>query len=118
MEKIKTILRIWNIRALSLKGKITVLKSLVLPHVIHLASVIYIEEDITKELDKILLNLFWSNRKHGINKNTVIQNIDSGGLKMICITSMIKSKKIMWFKRLLNNIDARWKILSWYFFGH
>ena len=71
MEKIKTILGIWNIRALSLKGKITVLKSLVLPHIIHLASVIYIEEDLSKELEKILFNFFWSNRKHGISKNTV-----------------------------------------------
>ena len=78
---------------------------------------IYIEDDFTKELDKLLFNFFWSNRKHGISKNTVIQIIDSGGLKRICITSMIKSVKIMWFKRLLNNINAKWKILSWHFLG-
>ena len=34
---IKTILNIWNTRFLTLKGKITVIKSLTMPHVTHLA---------------------------------------------------------------------------------
>lgn len=36
---------------------------------------------------------------------------------MICIASIIQSIKIMWSKRLLNNIDAKWKKVSKTFLG-
>ena len=117
MEKIKVLLRIWNTRCLSLKGKIVVLKSLVMPHIIHIASVLYIDDTIISEFDKLLFDFLWSNRKHGINKATCIKNIDMGGIKMICINTMIKSIKIMWVKRLLNPINANWKSLSWHILG-
>ena len=84
-----------------------------MPYCIHLASVLYLAENFIKYIDNLLFNFLWSNRKHGINKNTLVQNIDSGGLKMICINTMIKSVKIMWFKRLLNTNNAKWKTLSW-----
>ena len=113
MDKIKNILNIWQTRHLSLKGKITVIKSLIMPHIIHLASVLYLDENLIKTIDSMLFNFLWSNRKHGISKNTLIQNIDTGGLKMICIFTMIKSIKIMWFKRLLSNYKAKWKNISW-----
>ena len=117
LEKIKVLLRIWSARYLSLKGKIVVLKSLVMPHIIHIASVLFIENTVIKELDKMLFDFLWSGRKHGISKSTIIRSIDMGGLKMICIETMIKAIKIMWLKRLTNDVKAKWKVLSWLLMG-
>ena len=36
---------------------------------------------------------------------------------MICIKTMIKSIKITWVKRLLNEINSKWKKLSWFLLG-
>jgi len=47
----------------------------------------------------------------------IVQPIELGGLKMISISDMIKASKIMWIRRLLNNIDAKWKKLSWKLLG-
>ena len=115
MKTIHSLLNMWSARHLSLKGKITVLKSLVMPHILHLASVLYISDEITKSLEKMFLNFVWSNRKHGIAKSTLVQPIELGGLKMICISSMVKSAKIMFIKRLLNDSDAKWKRVTWFF---
>ena len=113
--KISTLLNIWSCRNLSLKGKITILKSLIMPHVIHLANIINLDEVFINKIDKIFFNFLWSNRKHGIQRNTIIQQIEQGGLKMICIKTMIKALNITWVKRLLSNVDAKWKQLSWHF---
>ena len=115
LNKIETILNMWSSRYLSLKGKITVLKSLVLPHVIQLVNIIYLNDSIQDKLDKMFFNLLWSNRKHGIKKDVLTNPIEKGGLKMICIKTMIRSINITWIKRLTNDINAKWKALSWHF---
>ena len=30
---------------------------------------------------------------------------------------MIKAIKVMWIKRLNNHVNAKWKVLSWFFLG-
>ena len=75
-----------------------------MPHIINLASVLSIEEKFIKELHALFYNFFWSNRKHGISKTILIQDIDYGGIQMVCIPTLIKSIQVMWFKRLLNEI--------------
>ena len=101
LKKISSLLNMWSARYLSLKGKITVLKSLVMPHILHIASTLFISDNIVKTLDEMFFNFVWSNRKHGIAKNTLMQPIEAGGLKMICISSMIKCTKIMLCNRKL-----------------
>ena len=114
LKKIHSLINMWSARSLSLKGKITVLKSLIMPHVLHVASVLYRSKDVIKKIVTMFFNFLWSNRKHGVSKATMVQPIEYGGLKLICIASMIKSCKVIWVKRLLNHIDAKWKQVSWF----
>ena len=113
LRKISSLLNVWSGRCLSLKGKITVLKTLIMPHILHIASVLYISEDVIKKLDKLFFDFLWSARKHGISKNVLVQPIEDGGLKMINIRNMIMANKIMWIKRLLNEQKSKWKLFSW-----
>ena len=46
-----------------------------------------------------------------------VLTLEKGGLKMICIKSMVKAAKIMFIKRLLNTQDTKWKYISWLMFG-
>ena len=113
MEKMQTLLNIWSSRQLSLKGKITVLKSLIMPHIIHIASVLFLQPNIIKDIDQMFQKFLWSNKKSMIAKNVLHQPINKGGLKMINIDFMIRSIKIMWIKRLNNPCEAKWKHVSW-----
>ena len=113
MEKMQTLLNIWSSRQLSLKGKITVLKSLIMPHIIHIASVLFLQPNIIKDIDQMFQKFLWSNKKSMIAKNVLHQPINKGGLKMINIGFMIRSIKIMWIKRLNNPCEAKWKYVSW-----
>ena len=56
------LLNIWNQRNLSLKGKITIVKSLVLPQMQFLFSMINVSEDTLKEIDHILFEFIWGEK--------------------------------------------------------
>ena len=53
INKIKSILRAWAPRSLTVKGKITVIKSLIVPNTSQLASVVPFSKKIVSDLDKL-----------------------------------------------------------------
>ena len=91
MQVIKDILNAWQARSLSLKGKITVVKSLVIPHIQVLASTLSVDFKTIIELDTLLFSFIWNNGKPLIAKNTLIQPLDLGCLKMISVLEVIKT---------------------------
>ena len=62
IEKNKTLLQIWSGRHLSLKGKITVLKTLVIPQISFLFSVLFVPLYILEDIDKLLLSFLWNKK--------------------------------------------------------
>ena len=105
IKVVKDINNAWQARFLLLQDKITVVKSLVIPQIQLLASTLLLDHKTINELDTLLFNFIWNNGRPLIAKNTLIQRIHLGGLKMV------------WIKRLANPTEAKWKVLSLYFMG-
>ena len=117
MKTIKGILNTWQARSLTLKGKITILKSLVIPHINLLASILHIEKNVVNDIDKLMLEFVWNKGHPLIAKDDLTQSIDLGGIKMMSALDVFKTAKIMWIKRLTNSINAIWKTLSYNLMG-
>ena len=114
VDKIKSILTAWQGRALTLKGKITIVKSLVVPHILTLTSCFVFSEKFISDLDGLVASFVWNQKKPLIARNTLIQPVCLGGLKMPCIKEIVRTSQIMWVKRLVNPFKAKWKHLSWF----
>ena len=56
LEDMRKILCIWNARNLSLKGRITIIKSLVLSKVIFLLRLIYVPKEVLDRINKKLMD--------------------------------------------------------------
>ena len=117
MKTIKGILNTWQARTLTLKGKITILKSLVMPHINILASILHIDKNVVDDIDKLMLDFLWNKGHPLIAKDTLIQPVALGGLKMVSVFDVFKTTKIMWVKKLTNSINAKWKTFSYYLIG-
>ena len=100
IKKIKNLLNMWKGRNLTIKGKITILRSYALPLIIYPASVLYTPPNIIKEVDNLFFDFVWP-KKHHVKKKVLCQQIEAGGLKMPNIENMIKAIKLTWIKRLL-----------------
>ncbi len=105
MKKLKTLLNLWSQRCLSLKGRIAVLKSIILPQILYVATNLYVKESLQIEIDKLFFDFLWNGKKAHVKKEVIINEISKGGLKMPLFSGMVKGVKACWVKRLMNNED-------------
>jgi len=98
--KLRNLLNMWKSRDLTIKGKITILRSHALPLIIYLASMLFIPDDIIQEIDNMFFSFIWPKGKHHVKKKVLIQEIEQGGLKMPDIKAMVKAIKFSWIRRL------------------
>ena len=112
-ERIKNmnkLINIWRSRNLSLKGKITIIRSLILPQIQFLFSMVLVPETLLKEIDTILFSYIWNNKPAKIKRSTLIAPVKEGGLGMVDVHVVHVAAKCSWLKRLLvGNQDLKWK---------
>ena len=108
IKKMETMMNIWTGRHLSLKGKITIIRTLILPQIQFLFSSIAISAEILKKIDGLLRNFLWNKKPSKIKKSTIIANIEKGGLKMVDVYSVHDAAKFSWIKRLLDQKNSKW----------
>jgi len=105
-------LNIWSQRQLSLKGKITVLKSVIIPNLLYTCTNTFVPDQYIKQINELLFNFLWSNKPAKIKQETIIAGIEQGGLKMPHFPTIVQSSKIMWIKKLLDTTNGQWKKLA------
>lgn len=108
LQAMGNLLDIWQCRGLSLKGRVTILKSLVLPKLLYPMSVLPTPSYIIELVDNMILDFIWDKRKHKINKNVIVQEIQDGGLKVPKFSTMVESNRISWIKRYIQS-SGKWK---------
>ena len=114
IKNMRTLLNIWKQRNLSLKGKILIIRTLILPQIQFLFNMIEIPINIIRKIDEMLFEYLWNGKTHKIKQNTVIGPIEHGGLNMIDVYAIQKAANIGWIKRLFDNNRSKWKTLFIY----
>ena len=111
LTKLKASLGCLEMRRLSLLGKITVLKSLMVSQLVYILSPLPTDHEAVKEVNNRFYNFLWGGRGDKIKRNIMISNYEQGGLKMIDVINFAKALKSNWIKKYLdqNNL-AKWKL--------
>jgi len=82
LEKVKEILRCWKYRRLTLLGKITVIKSLVVSQLVYLLSPLRSNYRVLNEINDLLYTFLWNGKGDKIVKRKVmINDFGDGGLR-------------------------------------
>ena len=113
IDAINRIIGMWKDRNLSLVGRITVTKSLLLSQITHvLSSLPSPSEKLIKEINKTLFTFIWSSKRNPIKRIRLCQQIKENGLAMIDISSYISSLKMKWVKRLITGKhNVMWELM-------
>ena len=103
IQKIKSLIILWKRRYLTPLGKITVIRSILLPLLNHLfISIPNPNEKIMKELNDIFFEFLWEGPAK-IKYNAVVKQYCEGGLNMINLKAFINSMKVTWLRRVINS---------------
>ena len=107
---VSKILKSWQHRKLTLLGKVTVIKTLALPKLIHLlTSLPNLKQSLFNDLNKLFFNSIWDGKPEKIKRNTLIADFEDGGLKMIHLQQFNAYLKISWIKRFFSNLKGGWE---------
>ena len=84
-KQIEQVLNCWRARNLSLIGKICVIKSLLLPQLIYLFSVLSLKIPACyfKDLNRMFYGFIWNGGKDRVQRNFLCNDFKSCGLNMI-----------------------------------
>jgi hypothetical protein len=99
----------WSNRDLTIKGKITIVNSLVVPKIIYPASNIYTPPEVVKELKLIINKFVWNNGTPKVAHQVLTQKIKYGGLKLINIEKKIDALQLSWINRITTEDENIWK---------
>lgn len=112
IKEVSGILKSWQHRKLTLMGKITVVKSLALPKLIHLLTALpNLPRKRLVDLNSMFFNFIWDGKPDKIKRSTLIGDFSQGGLRMIHLESFNTYLKLGWIKRYLSNLDGNWQTL-------
>ena len=112
-EKISKILNCWQLRRLTLLGKITVIKSLAASQLVYIMSSLPSSQSYLKEIHQLL----YHGRGDKIERSVMLNEYKDGGLKMLDIRSFNYALKSKWVRMYLDdNNQAKWKLFFDFFF--
>ena len=103
----------WRKRNLTLLGRITVIKSLLISKFVHLFTALPNPSSTEiKHLEHILFQFLWAGKRDPIKRAKVVQNYPRGGLRMLDLLAFVKSMKISWLKRLSKTNSSREQVAA------
>ena len=113
IDKLQSILNSWSARRLTLLGKITIIKSLAVCHIVYLLSSLPSHQKIVHKINSILYDFPWDSKSGKIKRTEMINDYDKRGTRMIGIQSFNASLKMKWVQCFLNTeTKGKWEFFS------
>ena len=118
LTNIKKTILAWNLRNLTLDGKITVIKFLLLSKLTHLfTSLPAPPKEFLQELNTLLFRFIWNGKKDRIKRKTLIKPFAKGGRAMIDLEIHIAALKLSWIRRQMTSLHKWTKLFDCFWRG-
>ena len=113
IEDIEKLLSLWFYRYLTPYGKVTIIRSLALSKLSHVALVIpNPTKQMFKKIESIFFKFLWNNKSEKVSRNDAKLPEHMGGLNVPNVEKFWEAFKFSWFKRIMLTNSFWPKILS------
>jgi hypothetical protein len=93
--------KIWSGRNLSIKGKLTIINSILIPKLIYPCTILEVPDEVISRAKESIKIFFWNWKRPKIKLDMLVRKIEKGGIKYPCMDCKIKSWKTLWAIRAL-----------------
>ena len=90
LNKIQKTTNLWSMRGLSLFGKVTKIKTFLIPKLLYVSSIIETPSDIIRKMERMIYRFLW-NGPDKVTRNSVINTIEHGGLNLTGFEAFLDS---------------------------
>ena len=91
-------------RGLSLFGKVTIIKTFLIPKLLYVSSIVETPYDILRRMERMIYKFLWK----GPDKVTR-NSLEQGGLNRTDIETQIKALRLSWIPCILDERKGTWK---------
>jgi hypothetical protein len=110
-KKIENTIRYWTRFKLSIIGRITIVKTLILPHVAFVGSVLHPGTEWLATQSEKIEKFVLDNQK--VAKEKLYKKVEEGGLGLIELDKFITAIQCTWMQKAIKNINDCWKFSLW-----
>ena len=103
LTKIQNTLDRWLQRDLTIKGRITIAKSLVVSQLIYILSAACISKKYLDIVQSKIMRFIWRGRPPKVARKTLYQKVEVGGLNAPNILAIYKSMRAAWMAKIVTN---------------
>ena len=108
LKDVQKIINLWSSRSLSLFGKVTIIKSFLIPKLLYVSSILETPQQIIKDMERMIYKFLW-NGPDKVTRLSVINSLTNGGLNLTDIETHIKALRLSWIPRVLDKRVGPWK---------
>ena len=94
-------LNMWRARDLTIRGKVTLAKVFGATNLLYSMNALSVSPCDIREARAHLFKFLWNGKKSHIKSNTLIGDLNTGGLRMVDIELQNKAFKLAWAIRLM-----------------
>ena len=109
-SSIAQLTNLWKQKSLTLYGKITISKSLLLSKLTYKASLLSVPTKVVKDISTLVFGFIW-NGPDKLKRKTISQDYKFGGLRMFDIDKFVLALKLSWISRIRKSENSPWKML-------
>jgi hypothetical protein len=104
----QNLMKLWSIRKLSVLGRVTVLKTLIIPKITYLLIALpNPPKHMIQTLKTMFFKFIWQNKPEKVKRDVLVQDYKYGGLKIPNIVHLVTSLKATWIQRIFRQ-STKW----------
>lgn len=101
LSLIRQLIQIWSKRSLTVLGRVTVVKSLLLAKLNYFGQMLpNPSADYLKTLNDLIFKFVWDGKPDKIKRSQMIQDYDLGGVKLPHVLTHLNALKVSWVRRV------------------
>lgn len=108
LKKTQNIMNMWLQRDLSIFGRLLLSKAEGISRLVYPALSLFVKDSTTKEINKILSNFTWRNKKHHLKNEILSASRKQGSFEMLNFNDLNNTFKIKWVKECLKSPNSIW----------
>lgn len=98
----------WQNRRMSLKGKVTLVNALLISVLHYPCSATFTPQQVLIEFKRLVVDFLWDGKRPKIAYNLLIQQIESGGLKLADLETRLQTIQLSAIKKIWHNPNSTW----------
>lgn len=106
LMKIKSVWESWAHRNILIKGKVTIVNSLLVSLLQYPSSSNHTPLQVYREYKRLVTTFIWNGKKSKVSYDTLVLQIDQGGLNLMDPETRVKVALLQWVRRLISMLQT------------